>query len=211
MKHLLIIGARGYGRQVYYVALNSIGYNVDFDIKGYLDDKADALDSYAGYPPILNSVEDYVVMPDDVFICALGDVYYKKKYVEIIQSKGGAFINLIHNRASIGINTTIGNGVIASDGVHLGCDSKIGNFTTFNINAIVGHDCVVGDFCQLNCMSFMGGFSQIGDSVTLQTKAVVLPHKKIGNNCSVGVSSVVMKNYGDNLTLFGTPAKKMDF
>lgn len=52
MKHLLIIGARGFGREIYNLAINSIGYQEEFDIKGYLDNKLDALCDYKNYPPI---------------------------------------------------------------------------------------------------------------------------------------------------------------
>ena len=37
MKHLLIIGARGWGREVYNYAIESRGYRTEFDIKGFLD------------------------------------------------------------------------------------------------------------------------------------------------------------------------------
>lgn len=57
MKHLLIIGARGFGREIYNLAINSIGYQEEFDIKGYLDNKLDALCDYKNYPPIIDSVE----------------------------------------------------------------------------------------------------------------------------------------------------------
>jgi len=210
MKHLIIIGARGFGRNVYYIAINSIGYNSDFDVKGYLDDKSDALDGFNNYPPILDNVEDYVIQDGDVFICALGDVTFKKKYVDIILDKGGEFINLIHKRSSIGLNAQIGKGEIISEGVHIGCDTQIGDFNTFNVNAIVGHDCKIGKFCHLNSMSFMGGFAQIGDFVTLQTSSILLPHKRLGSNCRLGVASVVMKNFGNDVALFGNPAKKME-
>ena len=72
MKHLLIIGARGFGREVYDLAMNCIEAGADFDIKGFLDDKVDALNGLGGYPPIISSVEDYEIQPGDVFICGLG-------------------------------------------------------------------------------------------------------------------------------------------
>ena len=34
MKHLLIIGARGFGREVYNYAIDSVGYGEEFGIKG---------------------------------------------------------------------------------------------------------------------------------------------------------------------------------
>ena len=56
MKNLLIIGSRGFGREIYNLALESICYGTEFTIKGFLDDKKEALDGYDGYPSIISSV-----------------------------------------------------------------------------------------------------------------------------------------------------------
>ncbi|HOY32876.1 MAG TPA: sialic acid O-acetyltransferase, partial [Bacteroidales bacterium] len=70
MKKLILIGARGYGRVIYNLAISCKGYNTEYTIKGFLDDKRDALDEFDGYPPVIASVEDYQVQQDDVFVCA---------------------------------------------------------------------------------------------------------------------------------------------
>lgn len=59
MRHLLIIGARGWGREVYDIAMACVNAGADFTVKGFLDDKADALDGYDKYPRILGPVESY--------------------------------------------------------------------------------------------------------------------------------------------------------
>ena len=56
MKNLIIIGARGAGREVYGLALVTKEYNKEYLIKGFLDDKKNALDNLDGYPPIISSV-----------------------------------------------------------------------------------------------------------------------------------------------------------
>jgi len=61
MKQLVIIGARGFGREVYNLAIESRGYNDDFVVKGFLDDKYDALDCYNEYPPIFQASSDNVL------------------------------------------------------------------------------------------------------------------------------------------------------
>ena len=38
MKNLIIVGAGGMGRSVYCIANGSIGYGIDFEIKGFIDD-----------------------------------------------------------------------------------------------------------------------------------------------------------------------------
>ena len=74
MKHLIIIGARGWGREIFSLAMNCIGYQTEYDIKGFLDDKTNALDGLSGYPSIIDSVENYQIQPEDVMLLA---EYYK--------------------------------------------------------------------------------------------------------------------------------------
>ena len=172
MKHLLIIGARGFGREVYNILPECIGYGDEFVIKGYLDDKVDALDGFSNYPPIISSVEDYKIQSDDVFICALGDVKWKRHYVDLILEKGGKFINIIHKTSFIRNNTKIGVGCIFFEWVGISCDIKIGSFVTFQTYSTIGHDVSVGDYCHLGCRSFMGGYSSLDEGSTIQTDPV---------------------------------------
>ena len=211
MKELLIIGARGFGREVYNTALESVGYGDEFIVKGFLDDKSDALDGYEGYPPIIGSVEDYNIGKDDVFICALGDVHFKKKYIDIILEKGGEFINIIHKTAVIEKNTKIGVGCIFSRNVQISCDVKIGDYVTMNTMAVVGHDAIIGSYSHLNSMSFVGGYSELKEFVTMHTGSILLPHKKIGKNSVAGAGAFVYRNVKDDTTVIGNPAQVLKF
>lgn len=211
MKHLLIIGARGWGREIFNMIPECLGYGKEFEVKGFLDDKADALNGMSGYPPIIDSVENYEIQEDDVFICALGDAHWKKYYAEIIMNKGGKFINIIHNTASIGRNTQIGLGCIITNNVGISCDITIGDFVTFQSYTIIGHDARIGNYCHLGCRSFMGGYSVLGDTTTIQTNSIVLPHVIIGKNCMVGAGSVVIKKVKDDTTVYGNPATILKF
>lgn len=208
MKHLIIIGARGFGREVYnlFLACNT----TSMDCKGFLDDKVDALDGYHNYPPIISSVEDYIIEDDDVFICALGDVNYKRYYSEMILSKGGQFVSLIHPEAKISMNTTIGAGCIIEKHSVISCDAKLGDFVTVMPSAVLGHDITIGDWSHVGSFSFMGGFSKLGDSVTIHPSANILPHKTVGNNATVGAGAVVIRSVKAGLTVMGNPAKKLE-
>ena len=207
MKHLIIIGARGWGREIYALAQNCRGYNTDFDIKGFLDDKVSALDDTPGYPPIIDSVEHYEVQENDVFTCAMGDAHWKRHYAEIILNKGGRFISLIHKTAYIGKNTRLGQGCIVCNDVSISCDIQVGDFVTFQRLVDIGHDSRIGNFAHLGTKCFMGGFSEIGEETTIQTNGIVLPHIKVGNNCLVGAGAVVIRKVKDGQTVFGNPAK----
>lgn len=211
MKRLYIIGARGFGREVYNLFLQCKPLLGDMECAGFLDSKKDALDGFCGYPPIVSSVEDYMPQPGDVFICALGDVRYKKMYAELILQRGGRFISLVHPSVELGSNARIGSGCILIGACIVNCDVSIGDFVTVMGYSVLGHDAVVGDWSHLGAYSFMGGFSRVGDMVTLHPGVRLLPHKRIGDNAVVGAGSVVLRNVSPGVTVFGIPAKKVDY
>ena len=211
MKHLIIIGARGWGREIYNMLPGCIGYGIEYEVKGFLDDKADALDGMPGYPPIIDSVEHYEPQPDDVFTCALGDAHWKKHYAEIVLNKGGEFINIIHQSAGISRNTKLGQGCIICEHVGISCDIAIGDFVTMQVYTTIGHDAIIGNYCHLGARVFMGGCSQLGEIATVQTNAIILPHVKVGNNCMVGAGAVVIRKVKDGTTVYGNPAKVLKY
>ena len=213
MKHLIIIGARGFGREVCGM-VRTLPQFIDgvYDIKGFLDDKDDAFAGLRGdFPPILGSVEAYIPKDDDVFFCALGDCKYRRKYAEMVLSKGGTFISLIHPGAIVSPHARIGIGSIVSDWCTISNNVDVGDFTMIHSFVAIGHDAKIGAFNSIESYCFFGGYSQTGNDTTFHVRSSIIPHKRVGSNCSVGFGSVVMRNFGDGVHLFGNPAKKLDF
>lgn len=211
MKNLLIIGARGYGREVFNLATMCDGYLKDYKIKGFLDDNDNALENFQNYPPIISSVEKYEIEDGDIFVCALGSVYYKKKYTELLLQKNAIFINLIHPTTSIYSNVNLGVGLIIFNNVTISCDSTIDDFVTIQANVAIGHDTKIGKWTHINAFSFTGGFTQIEPEVTINTRSTILPNLTIGTSAIIGAGSVVLKSVKSNTTVFGNPARKLDF
>lgn len=210
MKHLLIIGARGFGREVFDLAMDCIESGALFDIKGFLDDKKDSLDGLGDYPQIISSVEDYEIKPDDVFTCGLGTPEWRKEYTEKILAKGGEFITLISPAATIRRNAHIGKGCIITRGSNVSVDTFIGDYSAI-LSSGIGHDAKVGKYSVLSGGVSLNGYVEVGDEVYLGCRSMVAPHKKIGDKAYVGIGSVVINNVKPGVRVFGNPAKKMDF
>lgn len=208
-KKLYIIGARGFGRETYETFLQCPHLHDTMKCAGFLDDKSDALDGFADYPPIISSVEDFIPSEDDVFICALGDSRHREKYTRIIEAKGGDFINLIHPSARISPRASIGKGCIIKSLSNVSCNCKIGNHVVIQGLAVIGHDAVIGDYTTVSTFAFMGGFSRTERSVTLNPGAILLPHKHMGEGSVAGAGAVVIRNVKPNTTVFGNPATKL--
>ncbi|OUL63671.1 acetyltransferase [Flavobacterium sp. AJR] len=211
MKNLIIIGARGYGREVHDLAKQCSGYNTEYVLKGFLDDKSDALAGFENYPEIISSVESYEIQENDVFVCALGSVKWKKHYVELILDKGGKFINLIHPSVILNTNAVIGNGLIAFMNSNISNDCVIEDFVTIQGFVGLGHDTKLGKWSHLNAYCFTGGFVVLEEEVCLNTRATILPNVVVRKGATVGAASLVIRNVKENTTVFGVPAKKLEF
>lgn len=211
MKELIIIGARGFGREVFNLAQECVEAGAAFTVKGFLDDNKTALDGYPGYPPIIDSVEDYSPKENDVFICALGDPHWQKYYSEIILKKGGVFVNLIHPTAYVGKNTRIGTGCIILKDVHISCDVSFGDFVTCQPKSVIGHDAKVENYCHIGTVSTLGGYTTVKSSTTLHPGSILLPHVTVENDCIVGAGAVVIRKVKSGSTVYGNPAKILKF
>lgn len=213
MKHLLIIGARGWGREVYAAALGTKAYrDKEFDIKGFLDSKVDAFDGLRGnYPPIICAPEDYKIQKDDVFFVAMGVSYWRKHYAEIIEQKGGHFLTIVCNGAYINPTATIGEGSFVGGWSVISDNVKLGNHSIVHSFVTIGHDAKVGDYSTLEAYVFVGGKAEIGTSSTMHVRSTLIRLKSIGNNVDVGASSVVMRKMKDNQHVYGNPAREIEF
>lgn len=213
MKHLIIIGARGWGREVYAAAMGTKAYHDgEFDIKGFLDSKADAFEGLRGnYPPILCAPEEYEIQEDDVFFVAMGEPQWRKHYAELMEAKGAKYMSIICDSASlnptalVGEGAFIGGSTVVSDNVTIGKHAMVHGFCS------LGHDAKVDDYASVGAYVFLGGYAYVGKCSNMAPKSMIIRMKGVGDNVIVGAGSVVMRKFGDNLRLFGNPAKKMEF
>lgn len=212
MKNLLIIGARGWGREVYSTFVNTLLFESgEYVVKGFLDDKSDALDGLKGdWPSIIGTVEEYQVEKEDVFFCAMGNAQWRKHYADIIAKKGGHFINIIDRIAWVNPSATLGEGIYIGPLTMVSANVVVGDHAMIQAYCNIGHDVRIGDYASIESYVFMGGYASVGSLATLHTKSSVMPHKSVGEGGVVGFGSVAMRNVPKYTSVFGNPAVKID-
>lgn len=210
MKQLLILGAGGMGKEIYYTARHSIGYGTEFEVKGFLDFSNSNWDTNI-YPPILGIEDDYEIQPDDVFTCSIGDVHLKRKVCEKMKARGAKFQTLIFNNAQIGDNVTIGEGCIIDPYARIGADAIIGENCLVQTFAIVGHEAKIGDYCRLDCRSLLVGGVILKNNVTVHTNAVISHNVVVDDDATIAALSFVIRKVKAGKTVCGNPAKVLDF
>ena len=207
MKKLIIVGAGGMGRSVYCIALGCIGYGMEFEIKGFIDDDLNSLDSFENYPPILGTIESYKIETNDVFVCSVGASLVKRDVCENLKKKGAVFFSLIHKTAIVRQNAIISCGCIVADYASIGADAKVGENSLVQSYAIIAHDCVVGNYVRVDTHCICVGGVILKDGVTIHTGAILSHRVIVEENAHVGAGSFVIRKVKAGTTVFGSPAK----
>lgn len=208
MKNLVIVGAGGFGREMFGAAREAVGFGERFVIKGFLDGNPAALDGFSGYPGIIGTPETYRIEPDDVFVTALGSIASRRRCAGMIEARGGVFIPIIHRSASLGPNVSVGAGAFVAHNAVLTADVSVGRHACVFHGTVVGHDTALGDYSHLYSLVSVGGGVKVGEGAAVFPGAKVVPRVSIGDNATVGIGSTVIRDVAPGITVFGTPAER---
>jgi sugar O-acyltransferase (sialic acid O-acetyltransferase NeuD family) len=206
--NLLIVGAGGFGREVYSMTRSARGSDVRWRVCGFLNDIAEALDGFEGFPPIVAGT-DYAPRENDAFICAIGDVKGRKKVCEKLREKGAEFINLISEAALISGAAILAKGIIIEAYAGIAANARIADFSTILAHTTIGHDVKIGSCVQISSYCDIHGWAEIGDCSLIGSHAVILKGIKVGEGATVGAGSVVIQDVPAGATVFGIPAKRI--
>lgn len=209
MKDLIIIGASGFGREVLQWIKDINKITPTWNIKGFIDDNARALDGYACDYNVLGNIQDWVVTTNEVFTCAIALPAIKEKLVNLLKSKGAEFVNIVHPTAIIGEFCQVGEGLLVTPRAKISPNVIIGDFVTI-FGSGVGHDAVIGDFSTISGNCSVNGHVVLGKKVFVASHACIAPSKKVGDDAFIGMGSMVISNIKPGYKVMGNPAKKMD-
>ena len=209
-QNVIIAGSSGHLK----VVIDILEQENNSSILGILDQGKKIGEEVFGYK-IIGKDED---LPELVYahgdcklFVAVGDNWIRKKIVDklIAISPNIDFMSTVHPSAQIGKNVQIGKGVVVMPGAVINCDSKIGDFTIINTNASVDHDCIMQNFSSIGPNATLGGNVTVGEYSVISIGTTIKHGIKIGNHSIIGAGALLMKNCGDNLIMYGIPAKEI--
>lgn len=209
-KNLVIIGAGGFGREMFAAAREALGYGEKFTVKGFLDGNPDALRGYCGYPDIIGAPETYGVAEDDVFITALGSIAARRRCAAMIEERGGRFVSVVHRTASLGPNVTVGEGSFIAHNVVLTADIAVGRHSCVFHGTVIGHDSALADYTHVYSLVSIGGGVRVEEGASVYPGARIVPRVTVGAGAVVGIGSTVVRDVSPGITVFGVPAGRLE-
>lgn len=198
MINVAIIGAGGFGREVYHHILNDKGYG-GCDLKYYVDEE------------FANGVGTFPISTIDFhsqhILVAVADPKARMEIVNRLPSKA-RFYKFIHSSVVMLDKTIkIGEGSIICAGSILTTNIKLGKHTHLNLQTTIGHDCVIGDYFTTAPGVKISGNCTIGNRVYFGTNSCTKEKITIVDDCTIGLNAGVVKDLTDSNTYIGTPAK----
>lgn len=209
MENLVIIGAGGFGREVWAWAEQSVQFEREWKLKGFIDDNLDALENRRSPGQILARIQDYQPTAGDVFVCAIGIPVIKRSVSELIESRGGKFTRLVHRTAVLGYEIELGEGTILCPFAAVTANNRLGKGVGVNVHASIDHDANVGDWSQVNCHCDLTAAVEVGREVFMGSRVSIIPNVKIGDGAFLGAGSVVLRDVPAGWRVVGSPARRI--
>jgi sugar O-acyltransferase (sialic acid O-acetyltransferase NeuD family) len=209
-KRGILIGGGAFGREVLSWAKDRPTDDRDVEFEHFLDADATVLDAFSEYSlEHLGDPETYVPVEGDVFLIAIGSPPMKERISRRLVLMGGQFIGVVHPSAVVSKAAQIGAGVIIGPHSYVATHSVLNDFTCVNSLSGIGHDANIGRYCTISSQVDIMGRVQLGERVFVGSGARILPNVKVQQGSKIGAGSIVVKNLGEDSSVFAQPARKI--
>jgi sugar O-acyltransferase (sialic acid O-acetyltransferase NeuD family) len=204
MKHIAILGAGGFAKEVYSILSPEHKWTENKTV--FLEDP-----QWYHKRTIFGS---RVVLPKEIspdkyeLVFGIGDPNARQ---EMYQRYSGdyCFVSVKAYGVRDWLRCEIGAGAIICPGSIITVETTIGKGLILNLNATVGHNCRIGDWVTVSPGAHISGSVSIGDRCYIGTGAVIREGISICSDVVIGSGAVVVKNIYEPGTYVGCPAKRI--
>jgi sugar O-acyltransferase (sialic acid O-acetyltransferase NeuD family) len=203
---LVIIGAGGFGRDIYDLVGDIDGYRV----LGFVDDGEPPLDliRLRGACLLGGLAELAALPPEAQYVIAIGSGKVRRKVDAEISALGLKPATLIHPKAVLGrYANTVGDGTVICARAALTTNIHIGRHGQIHPSVELGHDGVIGDFVTVFPGATVSANVTLEDEVTIGAGATIIQGLTVGRGSYIGAGAAVVTDIPPGVVAVGVPAR----
>ena len=208
MMEIVIVGASGFGRDLYEYLLDAYRDSVDYRIKGFLDDDPGKLGQSVGHSSlkVIGSTQGYPIEPNDRFLISIGNPAIRSLLADRLTKRGATFLTFQHPSAHVAESAHLDPGCIVGPFASVGSYASLGAHVLLNLYSVAGHDTSIGGCSVLSPHSVANGGSTLGRAAFLGSHAVITPNLNVGDGCKIAAGAVVYADVPAQSLVMGNPA-----
>lgn len=204
---LHIIGAGSVGG---HIALNINQYTDVFEIQGFFDDDPQKIGTVQFGYEVKGPINKALELQDEAIVIGIAFPKTKQKILSHLSSNASLrYPSLIHEKAWISNDVTIGQGCIIYPGTTINFASAIQDFVVLNANCSLGHHTSVGSYSSFAPGVCTGGHTTIAEAVDVGIGVSTLQDVTIGTESIIGGQSMIIQDVKTKSTVAGIPAKNI--
>jgi len=204
---LIIWGASGHAL----VVADAARASGEYEIVGFIDDvhPERSGEAFCG-AAILGGREQLDVLPQqgvDKLIMGIGHCQARLELSEFARNKGFRLATVIHPRAYVAMDASVGRGTVILAGAVVNSAARIGENVIINTSASVDHECLIEDGAHIGPGVHLGGRVSVGRGTWIGIGATVIDRASMGAEAVIGAGAVVVNNIPDGVLAYGIPAR----
>lgn len=203
IKNIIIIGAGGFGREVYSYILDDKqkNYLQDTVFKGFIDDNEKNFQELNIKEPYLGTIDNYPYEKDDYVIVAIGNINIRNKIISKLEKREVNFFSYIHHSVFVAFDAILEDALLICPNSMIQSNAEIKKHSVLNIYCSIGHDSILGENSILSPYCTLNGGVITGKNLFMGTRSTLLLQSTIGSHCMISAHSIIKGKKSDNLLL----------
>lgn len=206
MTDLVIIGAGGFGREIYHAHVKYINQKIKptWNVIGFIDEKATSTPEGI---PVLGNLEDFLKMDRKIqYFIGIADMAARARIAKRCREAGFTSATLIGPECIIAPDAEIGEGTIIAGGTTLMKHAKVGSFCIVQGSSCIWSGAEIGDYTSVMTSSYFGRNVKIGKYNYFGLRCNVADGVTTTENCTFGACASVLEDATVPGTYVGVPA-----